>query len=259
MKFNGRNQNISKNAKIGSSVRIGDNVTIYDNVEIMEGTTIANDCVIGEPLNAYYSQTDSYVNPTALIGKNSLIRSHTILYAGSRFGESFQTGHRVTIRENARFGDFCSVGTSSDIQGRCTVGNHCRFHSSVFVPETSVIGNYVWLYPSVVLTNDPKPPSTHIVGPKIGDFSQVAANSVVLPGVEIGEHCLIGAGTVVGKNVEDYSLVVGVPGKRLKDVREIKDRETGEPYYPWPNRFERGMPWQGVGFEDWIQNEPKGN
>ena len=253
MKFNKRNQNISEKAKIGQNVKIGDNVTIYDYVEISDGSIIANDCVIGEPLNDYYFKGEEYQNPATRIGANSLIRSHTIIYAGSSFGKSFQTGHRVTIRENARFGDFCSVGTLSDIQGHCSVGNYCRLHSNVHIGMKSTIEDYVFIYPYVVLTNDPTPPSENIVGPIVGKFSQIATNSVILPGVEIGEHCLIGAGTVVSKNAEDYSLVVGVPGKKLKDVREIKDRKTGESYYPWPNRFKRGMPWESDGFEEWEQ------
>ena len=254
MKFNNINVHISERANIHKDVKIGDNVTIYDNVEIMPGTIISNHCVIGEPLSRYYDEGASYENPVTRIKKNSLIRSHTIIYAGSSFGEGFQTGHRVTIREKSNFGEFCSVGTLSDIQGYCSVGNYSRFHSNVHIGQQSIIGNYVFIYPYVVLTNDPTPPSEHIVGPNIGDYSQIATSSVVLPGIKIGEHSLVGAGTVVSKNVDAYSLVVGAPGKILKDVREIKDRKTGEPYYPWPQRFSRGMPWENIGFEQWSKS-----
>ncbi len=82
-------------------------------------------------------------------------------------------------------------------------------------------------------------------------FSQIATSSVLLPGVKIGKHCLVGAGSVVSKDIPDFQLAVGAPAKILKDVRDIKDRETGEAHYPWPYRFDRGMPWQGIGFENW--------
>jgi carbonic anhydrase/acetyltransferase-like protein (isoleucine patch superfamily) len=100
--------------------------------------------------------------------------------------------------------------------------------------------------------------ATFILGTNLGDYSQIAVFSVILPGVIIGKHCLIGAGSIVGKNVEDYQLTIGSPAKSIKDVREIKSRETGESHYPWPNRFDRGMPWSEVGFEEWekqIKND----
>ena len=69
MKFNQKNIQISPNAKIGKNVRIGDNTVIYDNVEIGDNTTICNDCVLGEPLNDYYSNV-GYKNPVLIIGEN---------------------------------------------------------------------------------------------------------------------------------------------------------------------------------------------
>jgi acetyltransferase-like isoleucine patch superfamily enzyme len=252
MKFNNRNVFVSENAKIGANVKIGDNSVIYDNVIIGDNSVISNDCVIGEPLSDYYSDKD-YINPPTEIGAGAFIRSHAIIYSGSKFGINFSTGHRVTIREGTVFGSNCRVGTLSDIQGHSSFGNHCWLHSNVHIGQKSTIGNFVFIYPYVVFTNDPTPPSNICIGPTVGDFSQVAVFSVLLPGVKVGKHCLIGAGSVVGKDVDDYSLVVGSPGKKLKDVREIKSRETGESHYPWPNRFFRGMPWSEIGFEAWEE------
>jgi acetyltransferase-like isoleucine patch superfamily enzyme len=253
MKFNNKNVSISPKAILGNNVRIGDNCTIYDNVQIGDNVTICNDSIIGEPLYSYYDEP-SYENPITIIGENSFIRSHCIIYAGCKFGNHFSTGHRVTIREYSVFGNNCRVGTLSDIQGNVVFGNHCWLHSNVHIGQRSKIGNYVFIYPYVVFTNDPTPPSNICIGPEVGDFSQIAVFSVLLPGVKIGQHCLVGAGSVVGKNVEDYQLVLGSPAKVIKDVRDIKSRETGEAHYPWPHRFERGMPWEGIGFDHWINN-----
>lgn len=256
MKFNNRNVYISSNAKIGRNVKIADGVTIYDNVVIEEDSIICNDCIIGEPSLDYYIN-ENYVNPTTIIKKKSLIRSHNILYAGSNFGVNFSTGHNVTIRENTIFGDNCRVGTLCDIQGYSTFGNNCWLHSNVHIGQKSTIGNFVFLYPYVVFTNDPTPPSNICIGPTVEDYTQVAVSSVLLPGVKIGKHCLIGAGSIVGKDIDDYMLAFGSPAKAIRDVREIKSRETGEPHYPWPYRFERGMPWEGIGFSNWEKNNIK--
>lgn len=251
--FSGNDVSISPLAKIGKNVRIGNRTIIYDNVEVGDNTTICNDCVIGEPLNAYYRDIEHYENPKTIIGQGSLIRSHTIIYAGNIIGDCFQTGHRVTVRENNKFGVHCSLGTLDDIQGYSLFGDYCRLHSNVHIGMNSTIGNFVFLYPFVVFTNDPTPPSSICVGPTVGNFTQIATNSVLLPGVKIGEHCLVGACSLVTLDILDYQLVVGIPAKMVKDVREIKDRETGQAHYPWPYRFSRNMPWNEIGFEKWSE------
>jgi len=253
MKFNNINVQISPTAKIGNNVRIGDNSIIYDNVVINDNTIISNNSVIGEPLNDYYSDND-YKQPVTIIGSNSIIRSHTIIYAGSTFGINFQTGHRVTIREYSFFGEYCSVGTLSDIQGYVKVGDYCRFHSNVHIGQKSKIGNYVFIYPYVVLTNDPHPPSEVCLGASIGDYSQVAVHSILLPGVKLGKHVLVGANSTVNKNFDDYSLVIGSPAKNVTDVRKIINKENGKSHYPWPYSFERGMPWEHIGYDNWLES-----
>lgn len=258
-KFSSVGVRISPLAKIGKNVKIGDNTIIYDNVLIGDNTIICNDCVIGEPLNEYYGILDDYENPPTVIGANSLIRSHTIIYADNVFGEGFQTGHRVTIREKTIMGEHCSVGTLSDIQGHSTFGNYVRMHSNVHIGQKSQIGSYCWIYPYTVFTNDPTPPSEICVGPTVGDYSIVATHCLLLPGVVIGRHCLIGAFSMVFKNVADYTVAVGSPAKPVKDIREVKDRETGEAHYPWPLRFERNMPWKEVGYEKWLQDNNLNN
>ena len=96
------------------------------------------------------------------------------------------------------------------------------------------------MYPYVVFTNVPTPPSDVCNGPTVGDYSQIAVFSLLLPGVKVGSHCLIGAGSIVGKDVPDYQLALGSPAKNIKDVREIKSRETGESQYPCQNDLEEG-------------------
>ena len=257
MKFNNHNVYISPNTKIGQNVQIGDNVTIYDNVQIGDNSIICNDCIIGEPTESYYCNKN-YINPDTKIGKNALIRSHTIIYADSEFGDNFSTGHRVTIREGIRMGSSCSVGTLSDLQGYSSFGDYCRLHSNVHIGQKSKVGNFVFIYPYVVFTNDPHPPSNICEGPTIGDFTQIAVHSIILPQISIGSNCLVGANTTVNKNVEDGKVVVGSPGKVVCNIREICSKENnGKNHYPWVYNFERGMPWEGVGYDIWLKEKQK--
>ncbi len=242
MKFLGKNVQISDSAKIGRNVRIGDNTVIYDNVEIGDDSIIANNCVIGEPTADYYSN-DTHENKPTVIGKNALIRSHAIIYEDVQIGEGFQTGHRLTIREKSIIGNHCGIGTNCDLQGYLTIGDHCHFHSEVHICQFSTIGNFVFIYPGVVLANDKYPPTEQVIGPTIGDYTQIGIQSSVIGDVKIEANCLIGAQSVVTKDFEAYAFILGSPAKRKGDVRELKS-EIGGPLYPWKDRFSRGMPWQ---------------
>lgn len=253
MKFNNKNITIGNNVTLGKNVRIGDNTIIYDNVKIGDNTIICNDCVIGEPLNDYY-YSSKYKNPQLVIGSNCLIRSHTIIYAGSSFGDNLQTGHRVTIRENTIAGRNCSFGSYTDIQGECKIGNYVRLHSLVNIGQGSEIGDFVFISPYTVLTNDPTPPSDTVAGVKIGNYSQITASCVMLPGSSVGEHCMVAAHSTVGGAFEDYSFIGGSPAKKICDIRKapIFNNITKKRQYPWPYNFSRNMPWDRIGYVEWL-------
>lgn len=241
---------VSDKARIGSNVTIGANVIVYDNVELGDNAVVGPNSILGEPLASYH-RDPAYVNPTLTIGANSLIRSGTIIYAGSEIGERFECGHRVTIRESASIGRSCRIGTLSDLQGFCQLGDYVRLHSNVHIGQESVIGNYVWIFPYTVLTNDPHPPSEVRIGVKVEDFAVIATKVVVIPGVTIGNDALVGAMALVLSDVAPEAVVVGIPAKQIGTIRDVTSKYTQEPVYPWREHFDRGMPWEGIGFEEW--------
>ena len=227
---------ISEGAVLGSNVSVGPFSIIHEGVTIGDGSSIGSHCEIG-----VFSNLAS--EKTLVIGKESEIRSHSIIYIGSRFGNSFTTGHRVTIRENTNAGINFQVGTLGDIQGDCTIGDYVRFHSNVHVGKSSRIGNFVWIFPYVVLTNDPHPPSDVCNGVTIGDYSVIATMSTILPGIKISEGALIGAHSLVNRDVASNTIVAGVPAKTLGSTSRIKlTRSPKEAAYPWRKHFYRGYP-----------------
>jgi acetyltransferase-like isoleucine patch superfamily enzyme len=248
---------IAASARIGQDVTIGAHSIVYDNVVIGDGTFIGSHCTLGEPTAAIHSQ-GRYVNPELHIGTKALIRSGSTLYAGSRLGEAFECGHKVTIREGAVIGRNVRIGTLSDIQGHCEIGDYVRFHSNVHVGHKSVVKDYVWIFPYVVLTNDPHPPSETLVGVTVEEFAVIATMSVILPGVRIGRDALVGACSMVRKDVDAESVVVGNPAKPVASVREVKSKFDGSNIYPWRETFDRGMPWEGIGYEAWRQGLQNG-
>lgn len=247
----GHNCIIEDNVEIGANTYIDSNTTIRCGVKIGENSFIGSNCIVGEYWMDFCVDRNTHDHPLT-IGKNALIRSGSIIYAGSKIGADFQTGHQVTIREKSDIGDHVSVGTLSDIQGNCKIGNYVRLHSNVHIGQLSRIDDFVWLFPYVVLTNDPTPPSKDFVGVHIHPFAIIATGAIILPGLDIGQDALIGAGATVTKSVHPYTVAVGNPARVISDVRELKNKITGEPVYPWRNHFDNYMPWSEVGFEAWF-------
>jgi acetyltransferase-like isoleucine patch superfamily enzyme len=248
---------MGRNVEIGANVTIGCDCIIYDNVRIGANTLIGPHCILGEPTMGFYRDA-AYENAPLIIGPNSILRAGSVIYAGSEFGEGFQTGGRVSIREGAKFGRFCRVGTLCDIQGLCDVGDYCSFHSNVHIGQLSSIGNFVWIFPYVVLTNDPNPPVGPMVGVRIDDFAAVATMAVILPGVHIGHDALVGAHALVRKDVPPEAVVVGNPARQIGTIHDIKSRSDGGAVYPWREHFDRGMPWEGIGYQAWSERRKAG-
>src|SRR6056297_8341 len=137
------------------------------------------------------------------------------IYAGNKIGVNFQTGHNVLVRELNTIGNNVSVGTSSSIEHHIKIGNNVRFHSQVFIPEFSELKDNCWIGPNVVFTNAKYPKSKNVKqnlkGPVIDEFAKIGANSTLLPAIRIGKYALIGAGSLVNINIDDYKVAVGNP------------------------------------------------
>lgn len=247
----GHNCIIEENAVIGDDCYIDSNTIIRADVTLGAGGRVGANCILGEHCMDFWLDRKRHVHPLT-IGENALIRSGSILYAGSEIGRDFQTGHQVTIREQSKIGDHVSIGTRTDIQGSCKIGNYVRFQSMALVAQETVIDDYVWIFPYVAIVNDPTPPSEHMLGAHIRSFAILCTGATVLPGMEVAHDALVGVGAVVTKPVAPYAVVVGSPARRISDVREIKSKVTGEPIYPWRQHFDRAMPWEGVGFDAWY-------
>lgn len=255
----GENVVIKEGTIIGDDVVIEDNVyidyncIIRDNVTIKKGSSIGAHCIIGEVLADFYQTRQNYYHPL-VIGENAIIRSGTILYGDTVIGTNFQTGHHVTIREKTKIGDNVSVGTLSDIQGNCQIGNYVRIHSNVHIGQLSQIDDFVWIFPYTVLTNDPTPPSEHFIGVQIKSFAIIATGSIIMPGIVVESDSLVAAGAIVTRNVLQYTVVGGNPAKVITDVRNIKNKKTGENIYPWRYTFKRSMPWEDSDYDHWYHN-----
>jgi len=188
---------------------------IYPNVRLGEKICIESFCVIG-------AASKNSNRKMTTIGNNALIRSHTVIYAGNRIGNNFQTGNGVNIREFNVIGDNVSIGTHSIIEHHVIIESGVRIHSNVFVPEFTVLKKNSWLGPNVIITNAkyPKHPQAkkQLTGAIVEQNAKIGANTTLLPGVIIGKNSLVGAGSLVTKNVKPDSIYAGFPAKFLRRI-----------------------------------------
>lgn len=238
---------VSNDAEIAEDVEIGPFSLVHARVSIGSGTVIGSHCSIGEP-------SDLASDRPLVLGSGSIVRSHSVLYVGSTFDDALETGHHVTIREGVTAGPNLRVGTFADLQGDSTFGRYVRLHSGVQVHKGCEVGDFVWIFPSVVLTNDPHPPSdVAFAGVIVEDYAVIAAMACVVSGVRIGARSLVAASSTVTRDVPPNSVVRGSPARRVGSTSDVKLRDgSGMAAYPWTTHFHRGYPqhvieeWEGL-------------
>ncbi|OLB80133.1 MAG: hypothetical protein AUI14_07915 [Actinobacteria bacterium 13_2_20CM_2_71_6] len=191
----------------------------HPNVTIGEGTVIEPGAQVGVPPRG--------ARPGELptvIGPGGRIRSGTIIYAGVTLGAEVQTGHGAMIREDNIIGDRCSIGTYAVLEPGNRVGDDTRIHSHCFL-EHVTLGKRVFLGPGVVFTDDPHPICPRfkecVLGATVSDDVAIGGNATILPGVKIGEGSLIGAGSVVSRDVPPGVVVAGSPAKIMRKIEEL--------------------------------------
>lgn len=193
---------------------------VYRGVVIGKGSIIGPFALVGVP-----ARGAKVGARRTRIGAAAVIRSHTIIYAGNVIGKGFQTGHGTLIRENNTIGDDVSIGSSTVIEHHVLIGDSVRIHSQAFIPEFSVLEAGCWIGPRVVITNAKYPRSPkvkeHLKGATVCRGAKIGANSTLLPGVRIGENALVGAGSVVTRDVPPGAVVAGNPARIIKQISQL--------------------------------------
>jgi len=193
---------------------------VYPNVIVGSDTLIEAPCVIGKPpRNAIAGEL------ATVIGSGSIIRPFSTIYAGVEIGEGFQCGQGVSIREANVIADDVSVGTNTVLEYGNKIGSGVRIHTGCFL-ESVTLEDDVIVAPNVVFTDDlhPRCPRYEdcVGGAIVKRGARVGANSTILPGVIIGENALIGAGSVVTKDVPANAVAVGNPARVIKSIDDLK-------------------------------------
>jgi len=218
-------------AYIDDKAEIGHNVSIGRFTEVLAGSVIGDNCVIGsrciighpsrlELQRADFSATSPRVSDlivkaaVAKIGMGALIRSGSILYRHVAVGERLRTGHNILVREHVTIGENCVVGTNAILDGYIRVGSNSMIQSNCYITQSTRIGNGVFISPGCAFFDNRR----MILGEglertTVEDYVRVGGGTTILPGITLGKYALVGAGSVVTKDIPPKAIAYGVPAE----------------------------------------------
>ncbi|MEZ6113665.1 MAG: acyltransferase [Pirellulaceae bacterium] len=152
--------------------------------------------------SSYSVHESSYVDDNVEIGDGTAIWHFCHLMSGSRIGRN------------------CRIGQNVVIGPRAIIGNNVKIQNNVSVYEGVVLEDDVFCGPSMVFTNVltprsafPRNTAKDYGATLVKRGASIGANATIVCGCTIGEHALIGAGAVITKDVPDYAVVFGNPGR----------------------------------------------
>lgn len=152
--------------------------------------------------------TSYFSHPTAVID------------AGATIGAGTKIWHFAHISAGARIGERCIFGQNTFVADGVSLGNNVKVQNNVAIYTGTMIEDDVFLGPSCVLTNVTNPRSQinrHSLyeNTLIRRGATIGANATIVCGITLGRYCFIAAGAVVTKDVPDYALIQGVPGRQV--------------------------------------------
>ena len=142
--------------------------------------------------------------------------------AECEIGQGTKVWQFVVVLKGAKIGKECNICAQTLIEGDVVIGDRVTVKSGVQIWDGSVIGNDVFIGPNATFSNDLYPRSRQYPiqfnGITIHDGASIGANATLLPGVTIGEKAMVGAGTVVTKDVPERAVVLGNPARIVRFV-----------------------------------------
>lgn len=151
-----------------------------------------------------------------------------IVEEGAKVGKRTRIWHHSQIRSCAVIGEDCNIGKDVYIDSKARIGNKVKIQNGVSVYNGCIVEDEVLLGPHCVTTNDLFPRALNdnftVIPTLFKKGCTIGAGAVVICGVVIGEHSMVGAGTVVNKDVPPHALVVGNPARVIGFVCECGNK-----------------------------------
>lgn len=152
-----------------------------------------------------------------------------VIDPGCEIGEGTKIWHFTHVMERCRIGQRCNIGQNVVVSPEVILGNNVKVQNNVSLYTGVVCEDDVFLGPSMVFTNVSNPRSAVVRRDKyertlVKQGATIGANATIICGHSIGRYAFVGAGAVVTRDVPDYALVVGNPGRQMGWMSEFGHR-----------------------------------
>lgn len=214
---------IHPGAEVGADVSFGAFVVVHDGARIGDGAIVQDHAIIGkQPSLAPTSAAAGQDAGTCVIEDGARVCAGAIVFAGARIGRGSIVGDQAYVRERTTVGSGTVIGRGSAIDNDVTIGDRVRIQTMVYVTAFSRVEDDVFVGPCAMTTNDDTM-SRHdrdyaLRGATLRRACRIGGGVVLVPGVEVGEEAFVAAGAVVTNDVAPRAFVMGVPGRRVRDV-----------------------------------------
>lgn len=150
--------------------------------------------------------------------KKYFVHPTSIVDDPAEIGEGTRIWHFTHVMSGVKIGENCTIGQNVFIASRAQLGNNIKVQNNVSIFDGVILEDDVFCGPSMVFTNVFNPRSfisrmKELRKTLVRRGATIGANVTVICGNTIGQYAFIGAGSVVTKDVPDYALVYGNPGK----------------------------------------------
>jgi len=153
----------------------------------------------------YGPLTNDYVIDELIVSiGDNLMRKNISNRLNCQFGKAIHPSAKISSRSTIRTGTV--VMANAVINSGTIVGKHVIINTTASVDHDCIIGDYVHISPNATLCG----------GVSVGEGTHIGAAAVIIPNITIGKWSVIGAGSVVIRDIPDYAVVVGNPGRIIK-------------------------------------------
>lgn len=196
---------------------------------VLPGTVLGPGCVVEPfalvgkaPRLGAHSRAEREDPGPAVLGDGVMVCAGAVVYAGARLGDGVVVGDGAQVRERARLGDESVVGRGASVDNDVVVGARVKLQTGVYLTAWSEVEDDVFVGPGVVTTNDDAmgrhAPGEGVRGVVLRRACRIGGGAVLVPGVEVGEEAYVAAGAVVTRDVPPRAVVMGTPGRVVREV-----------------------------------------
>jgi acetyltransferase-like isoleucine patch superfamily enzyme len=207
--------------ELGDGCQVGPFAVIFGGTRIGNSARVEEHVVVGRQEQGY---AVGHVYPGAgaetVIEAGAVVRAGAIIYAGTEIGENTVVGHHTLLRSFVTVGSETQLGHNLTIERATRIGDLVRCSPGSHITSSCWLADRVFLGAGVRTVND-KEMTWRDQGGREPDLSppvfdtgaRVGSGSVILAGVTIGEHALIGAGSIVTRDIPARAVAFGVPAR----------------------------------------------